>query len=49
VIVATLVGVEAPIVEEYDAGAVASRKWKIMLPFVVVVPTIYSMYRSTHS
>lgn len=40
VVVATLQGMEAPIVEEYDSGAVASRKWKIMYPFKVVIPTV---------
>lgn len=41
-VVATLAGVESPIVEEYDAGAVAARKWKIMMPFKVTVPTVGS-------
>lgn len=41
-IVATLAGMETPVVEEYDPGAVAARKWKIMLPFKVVIPTVSS-------
>jgi hypothetical protein len=31
-----LQGVESPIVQEYDAGAIAARKWKIMMPFTTV-------------
>ena len=42
VVVATLQGVNAPIIEEYDPGAVAARKWKIMFPFKVVIPTVES-------
>ncbi|HYG78686.1 MAG TPA: HK97 family phage prohead protease [Planctomycetota bacterium] len=53
VVVATLQGVNAPIVEEYDPGAVAARKWKIMFPFKVVIPTVDSkvqaMWRGTNS
>jgi phage head maturation protease len=41
-IVAMLTGMEAPAVEEFDPGAVAARKWKIMLPFKVVIPTVSS-------
>jgi len=52
-IVAMLAGMEAPVVEEYDAGAVAARKWKIMLPFKVIVPTVSSkvqgMWRGTNA
>ena len=50
VIVALLAGMETPQVEEYDAGAVAARKWKIQLPFVAVVPTgLYGMYQAKNS
>jgi hypothetical protein len=38
VVVATLAGVDSPIIEEYDAGAVAARKWKFMFPFKVTLP-----------
>lgn len=33
-----LQGMDTPVVEEYDAGAVAARKWKIYLPFSVDLP-----------
>lgn len=39
VTVAFLQGMESPQVAEYDAGAVAARKWKIMLPFVAALAT----------
>ncbi len=39
VVVAFLQGMESPQVAEYDAGAVAARKWKIMLPFVASLAT----------
>ncbi len=39
VVVAFLQGMESPQVAEYDAGAVAARKWKIMLPFVATLAT----------
>lgn len=50
VVVAKLQGMESPVVEEYDAGAVAARKYKVMMPFVATVPTgLYGMYQSTIS
>jgi len=39
VVVAFLSGAESPQVMEYDAGAVAARKWKIMQAFVAVLAT----------
>lgn len=49
-IVATLQGVDSPIVEEYDAGAAAARKWKIYMPFVCVLPTtLPGMHQCTAS
>lgn len=52
VIVANLAGMQAPVVEEYDPGAVAARKWKIMMPFQVTIPTVSSkvaaMWQGTH-
>ncbi len=49
-VVAFLSGMEQPQVEEYDAGAAASRKWKIYLPFKVVVPTdLLGMVQRTHA
>lgn len=49
VIVAKLAGQDNPMVEEFDSGAVAARKWKVMLPFAVVIPSaLYGLYRSTH-
>ena len=37
VVVSFLQGAETPQVMEYDAGAVAARKWKIILPFVATL------------
>jgi HK97 family phage prohead protease len=37
VVVSFLQGAESPQVAEYDAGAVAARKWKIMLPFTATL------------
>ena len=49
VLVATLTGWDTPRVEEYDPGSCAARNWKIMMPFVVVVPTgLYGMWQMTH-
>ena len=49
-ILAFLEGMLSPIIEEYDAGAVAARKWKLMLPFVAVLPTgLWGMHQCTAS
>ncbi len=37
VVVSFLQGAETPQIAEYDAGAVAARKWKILLPFVATL------------
>lgn len=37
VVVSFLQGAETPQVIEYDAGAVAARKWKILMPFVATL------------
>ena len=37
-VVSWLEGVRAPMMMEYDAGAVAARKWKLMLPFQTTLP-----------
>lgn len=51
VVVATLQGVDSPIVEEFDAGAVAARKYKVMMPFAVTIPApggnVGAMWRGT--
>jgi hypothetical protein len=39
VLIGFLNGMESPQVAEYDAGAIAARKWKIMLPLVAVLAT----------
>ncbi len=39
VVVAFLSGAETPQIAEYDAGAIAARKWKIMQAFVPVLAT----------
>jgi hypothetical protein len=41
-IVLMLEGMSVPQVEEYDAGAVAAKKWKIFLPFTAT-PVITSV------
>jgi HK97 family phage prohead protease len=49
-IVAFLQGVDSPMTQEYDAGAVAARKWKIMQPFVPVLPAGFvGLHRCTQA
>lgn len=50
IVILKLRGMSGPAVSEFDAGAAAARKWKIMLPFKVVVPSaLYGLYKATHS
>jgi HK97 family phage prohead protease len=48
-VVAFLRGMSTPQIEEYDQGAVASRAWKVYLPFVAKVNPAYGIWQATHS
>jgi HK97 family phage prohead protease len=46
-VVAFLRGMSTPQIEEYDQGAVASRAWKVYLPFVAKVNPAYGIWQAT--